>query len=362
MSADLTDLGDSLPPDGAFAARLGVSREAVELLRSSEVVDLHLDTFIPVRLWGYDPFRRHGLGLLRGRYFGHLDLPRALAGGLTGGMWSITTNPFRSASSRWRVFLANLERLRALLDASAGRFRVVRSHAEYRAARAAGAHACLLSIQGGNALEAAPQGPASIPDGLITRVTLVHLTSSVYGVTSSPLALRRRGQGLTERGRILVRQLNEQRIFVDLAHINPEGFWDAVREHERSQPLIATHTGVSGVRPHWRNLDDRQIRAIAETAGTVGIIFAAGFLRTRGGPRDADMVVEHIAHVVRVAGDDFVSLGSDYDGAIVPPADLRSGESYVRLVQRMLDRRWNAERIRKILAGNFLRTFALLRP
>ena len=74
-------------------------------------------------------------------------------------------------------------------------------------------------------------------------------------------------QGLTDRGREYVRRLNDARVFVDLAHVSREGFFDAVAVHDRSQPLIVTHTGVAGVHPHWRNLDDEQLRAIADTGG-----------------------------------------------------------------------------------------------
>ncbi|MCB9786562.1 MAG: membrane dipeptidase [Deltaproteobacteria bacterium] len=350
------------PDDLATARRLGVSDAAMALARDADIVDLHVDTFIPPRLWGYDPLVRHGRGVLRGHFFGQLDLPRMEEGGLSGAMWSITTNPFRSASSRWRVFLRNLERFQALVARSEGRLRLCRNHTEYLAARAEGAHACLLAIQGGNCLVAAPEGPASIPGDLVTRVTLVHLTNSVYGTTSSPLALWRRGRGLSPEGKALVEQLDAQRIFVDLAHINPEGFRDAVAVHDPTLPLLATHTGVAGVRPHWRNLDDDQLRAIARTGGAVGVIFSAPFLTRRGGPRDAEMVVEHLAHIVDVAGEDTASLGSDYDGAITPPPDLRDGLAWPRLVQRMLDRGWSEARIRKILGGNALRALAALRP
>jgi membrane dipeptidase len=346
----------------SFARAHAVSREAVELLWGSDVFDLHLDSFIPPRLWGYDLHRRHGLGWLRGRFFGHLDFPRVREAGLTGGMWSITTNPFRTARGRWRVFQRNLERFRAEVARTQGAFELVRTHAEYLAARARGAHACLLAIQGGNALESAPEGPASVPDRLLTRVTLVHLTNSVYGVTSSPFAWRRKHEGLSDRGQALVRQLDQERVFVDLAHLNPQGFWDAVEVHDPSLPLIATHTGVCGVLPHWRNLDDRQIRAIADTGGTVGIIFATVFLRRPGGPSDAGMILEHLEHVISVAGEDFASIGSDYDGAITPPPGLRDGASLVRLVQAMLDRNWTIVRIQKVLGQNALRAFALLRP
>lgn len=350
-------------PD-ALAERCGVSREAAQLLLGSDVIDLHLDTFIPPRLplVRYDLFKHHRRVPLRGRFFGHLDLPRAIASGLTGGMWSITTNPFRRRARRWVVFQKNLARFREMVDATAGRLRFVRSVAEYHAAQAAGAHAVFLSIQGGNALEAAPDGIAALgPDQPVLRVTLVHLTNAVFGVTSSPLRMWRR-RGLSDRGHDFVRMLNEHRVFVDLAHINPAGFWDAVEAHDRTQPLLATHTGVNGVRRIWRNLDDDQIKAIADTGGTVGIIFAQNFLRPRGGARDASLVVDHMAHVISVAGEDFVSIGSDYDGAIVPPAELRGGDGYVRVVQHMLDRGWSDLRIRKILGGNFLRSLALLRP
>lgn len=351
----------TIPEDDAFAQRMGVSLGAVQLLRDSEVLDAHLDCFIPPRLYGYDLTKRHKKAILGGRFFGHLDFHRALEAGLTGGMWSITTNPFRFAGSRWRRFGKNLERFEGLVAQTGGRYRLVKSHSELEAARADGAHAIMLAIQGGNCCEKAPEGALSLPDS-ITRVTVVHLTNSCYGATSSPLALWRRKQGLSDKGREFVRQLNEKRIFVDLAHINREGFWDAVEVHDKAQPLISTHTGVCGVREHWRNLDDRQVKAIADTGGVVGIIFSMQFLKTRGGPRDADMIVDHIAHTIDVGGEASVCLGSDYDGAITPPPDMRTGVEYVRLVQKMLDRGWSEDRIRRVLGLNLLGAFRALRP
>ncbi|MEQ8274129.1 MAG: membrane dipeptidase [Deltaproteobacteria bacterium] len=344
------------------AARLGISTEAVQLTRDAEVIDLHLDTFIPVRLVGYDPFTRHAQTWLRGHAFGHLDLPRAADAGLTGGMWSITTNPFRTAAGRWKTFEKNLARMHALIASSDGMMKLARTRSEYAAARSANAHACMLAVQGGNCFDAAPDGVLSVPDREITRVTVVHLTNSVLGTTSSPMSSLRRSKGLTERGRRFVEQLDEARVFVDLAHVHPDGFWDAVDAHDRTRPLIDTHTGVVGAKPHWRNLDDRQLKAIADTGGTVGIIFSAFFLEGDHGHRDGQMIVEHMQHVIDVVGEDFVSIGSDYDGAIIPPKELRSGDSYPRLVQAMLDRKWSEPRIRKVLGENFLRAFALLRP
>lgn len=349
------------PP--AVAEVPGVSDEALALCRSIEVIDLHLDTFIPVRLWGYDIFRAHRPPF-GGHFFGHLDLPRIKDGGLDGGMWSITTNPFRTAKGRLRTFQRNLKRFRALVDGSEGRLAFARTRAEYDAARTGGAeHVIMLAIQGGNALEAAPEGPAAVPDRLLTRVTLVHLTNAGFGASSAPVHVLRRDKGLSERGRRFVEQCNTERVFVDLAHIHRDAFWDAVEVHDQSQPLIVTHTGVNGVKPHWRNLDDDQLRAVAETGGVVGIMAQGSFLSRRGGPRDGAMLVEHMEHVIDVAGEDAVALGTDYDGAISPPRDIRSGEvAYPRLVQHMLDRGWSEDRVAKAMGQNFLRCFGDLRP
>ena len=87
-----------------MAERLGVSLEAIDLARRSDLIDLHLDTFLPIRMWGYDVRVRHGTGLLGGIAFGHIDIPRAMDAGLSGGLWSITTNPFRTAAGRWQTF------------------------------------------------------------------------------------------------------------------------------------------------------------------------------------------------------------------------------------------------------------------
>ena len=109
----------------------------------------------------------------------------------------------------------------------------------------------------------------------------------------------------------------------------------------------------------WRNIDDEQLRAVAATGGTVGIMFQQSFLGS--GHVDARTVVDHIDHVIRVIGEDHVSLGTDYDGAISPPKDLPTLFELPRIVQVMLERGHSPERIGKVLGGNFLRTVEALR-
>ncbi|HEX4355783.1 MAG TPA: membrane dipeptidase [Polyangiales bacterium] len=342
-----------------WAKRLGISREAAELYLASDVIDLHLDSFIWTRLLGYDLTEAHRLGPLGGRYYRQVDLPRILAAAISGGMWSITTNPLRSATGRAHALSENVRRIRQLFEGVSEQFSVVTTSAEYQAARAGGRHGAFLAVQGGHALEA---DLGALREGGIVRVTLVHLTDSAFGSTSSPLRAGR-DRGIGDRGRAFIEALNAQRVFVDLAHIGRKGFFEAAAIHDRSQPLIVTHTGVSGVHACWRNIDDEQLALVADTGGVIGVMFHGGFLSGHywsGGPLEA--VVDHLAHIVAVAGEDAAAIGSDWDGAIIPPRPLRSCEGLPLLVQAMLDRGLSHRVIQKILGANFLRALGQLRP
>lgn len=351
-----------LTPASELAAQLGVSTEAVQAARELDFVDMHLEAQIPMRLFGTDVRIRHGMGLLRGRGFGHFDVPRGLDGGLSGAMWSISTNPFRSAAGRWRALLRNLEELRDVVAASAGTMRIARNYAEYERARAKGALACIPSVQGANCLDAALGGPLDVPDQLLVRATLLHLTNSRIGSTSSPWGRFRADRGLSARGHALVERMDEGRVFVDLAHAHPDTFWDAVDAHDVQLPLLVTHTGVQAVCPSWRNLDDDQIRAIAETGGVVGIIYSSYFLVPEGRRDGMDWVLAHLQHVIDVGGEEAAGIGTDHDGFIVPPPGLRSADGHPRLVQKMMDAGWSAGRIQRVLGGNFLAAFRRMRP
>jgi membrane dipeptidase len=341
-----------------WARALGTSREAIDIYLASEVIDLHIDSFIWTRMWGYRLDRRHGHGLLGARVYSQVDLPRVREAQIAGGVWSITTNPLQPGSRRADVFGANLDTLRAIFDGCPDDVAVCRDLADYRAARAAGKHAAFIGIQGGNALDAPGALDRFAP--ALLRVTLVHLSTSTLGTTSAPTL--RPGGGLTDRGRDYVRRLNTHRVFVDLAHINRQGFFDAVAVHDPSQPLLVSHTGVTGVTPHWRNVDDEQLRAVAATGGVVGVIYQASFLGDPLLGGRAESIVAHLQHIVDTVGDDHAALGSDWDGAIFTPRDMPTCLELPRLVELMLARRWPGDRIRKILGGNFVRALAQLRP
>ena len=156
--------------------------------------------------------------------------------------------------------------------------------------------------------------------------------------------------------------MNAKRCLVDLAHINPAGFWSAMEVHSPSLPVACTHTGVDGVHPHWRNLDNDQIRAVADTGGVVGVIFHGGFLDGSPFRCDPEHVVYHLEHIISVGGEASAAIGTDYDGMIVPPRRLEDVTKLPVLVQIMRDRGWKDALIQRVLGGNAIRLFKSIRP
>ena len=354
------DFVDHRADPAAWAAELGVSTEACELLLDSPFIDLHLDLEVPVRLLGYDPAKRHGTQTSRPRiFFGHTDYPRLLEAGFSGVVYDIATNIARPEHNRQATTLRNITACLGRIAAHPEHLAHVTTRSGYDEAVANGKLAMFLSLQGGNALASDP----SVLDGEVGqqlhRITFVHLTSSVLGGTNSPLGFDR---GATDRGRAFVETCNHNRVLVDLAHSGKATFWDVIKVHSSDIPVIVSHTGVQAVRDHWRNVDDDQIRAIADRGGVVGVMYQSSFLERVMLWGKRGKIVDHLAHIIEVVGEDYAAIGTDYDGMIVPPGDLPDVTSHPLLVQDMLDRGWSDTRIRKVLGGNYLRVVADARP
>jgi len=162
------------------------------------------------------------------------------------------------------------------------------------------------------------------------------------------------GSGLTEAGRELVRICNRLGIMIDLSHLNEAGFWDVARLS--SAPLVATHSNAYALCPSPRNLTDRQLDAIRESDGMVGINFYVGFLR-RDGRRDAatllDVVAEHVIYLVKRSGIDRVSFSSDFDGALVPN-ELGDVARLLRLLETLRRYGFDETLLRKLAHENWM--------
>lgn len=163
------------------------------------------------------------------------------------------------------------------------------------------------------------------------------------------------GGGLTDHGVRLVRRCNELGVLVDLSHLNEAGFWDVARISDA--PLVATHSNVHALCQSSRNLTDRQLDAIRDSDGMVGLNFAVAFLREDGVQDTATPLTEmlrHIDYLIDRVGEDRVGLGSDYDGAAVPDQVADCGD-LPNLRQAMMDHGYGGDLIQKICQDNWLR-------
>ncbi|MCA9556549.1 MAG: membrane dipeptidase, partial [Myxococcales bacterium] len=181
---------------GAWAEGLGVSVEACELLLDAHLIDLHVDMMVPIRVLGYDPSRRHGPWERVMPLMGHTDFPRLREGSFTGICYDIATNPFRPERNRFHATLRNVERCLADIGRHPDELAVVRTRAEYDAAVGQGRTAFFLTLQGGNALAHDPSVLTGPLGAQIHRITLVHLSTSVLGGSSSP---SQPDEGITSR-------------------------------------------------------------------------------------------------------------------------------------------------------------------
>ena len=163
------------------------------------------------------------------------------------------------------------------------------------------------------------------------------------------------GSGLTELGIALVKRCNELNIMIDLSHLNEAGFWDVARHS--NAPLVATHSNAHSITQHSRNLTDKQLRAIADSDGMVGLNFAAAFLREDGkmlADVSLSQMLKHLDYLLEILGEDRVGFGSDYDGAVMPEK-LTDLSGLPNLRRAMKQHGYDEKIIKKICHENWLR-------
>ena len=180
-------------------------------------------------------------------------------------------------------------------------------------------------------------------------------TNSLFG----PCTLQDRNtartqfRGLTDFGREAIAEMNRLGIVVDLAHTHDRTFFDALEA--TTTPVEFSHGCCFSLCPVWRNLTDEQLKALAENGGVIGICFYPRFLEPNADTVPVDRLVDHIAHVCEVAGEDHVGFGSDYDGIGETVATPASFLESPQVTQRMLERGFSEELILKFWGGNFMR-------
>ncbi|HET7505354.1 MAG TPA: membrane dipeptidase [Kofleriaceae bacterium] len=322
--------------------------EALALHAECCVLDLHADTAKLMDKLGYDLVARHERPMPRmANVFGHVDVPRMRDGGVAGQFFSFWTTPYPERGCA-RSVADQLDAIDLAIRKHPGDLVWTRTGADVRAAKAAGRIAALGGIEGGQALEGKLEPIAAFAQRGVRYLGLLHFSANAIGRPARGRGADP-GVGLTGFGRDVIRECERTGVIVDLAHINRRGYFEALAL--ATLPPMVSHTGVLGVHQHWRNIDDEQLRAVADKGGCVGVIFSRRYL----GSASIEAVVDHLLHIIDVAGDDLPALGSDFDGFVVPPEGLEDIAALPNLTVA-LSRRGVAPRVlEKILGGNVLR-------
>jgi membrane dipeptidase len=152
--------------------------------------------------------------------------------------------------------------------------------------------------------------------------------------------------------------MNRLKLVVDLAHTATSTFMEVVDYVK--EPVIVSHSNSHHLFPLWRNVTDEEIEAVAERNGVVGIMVSPRFT-TKNYSAPLSLVIDHIIHVVDIAGAKHAAIGSDMDGFVPTPNGFRDACDFPKITQLLLDRGLSCGEIQGILGKNFLRVFERLR-
>ena len=370
-------------------------QRALSIHRKAIIVDGHNDITSPMVDEDFD-LASNSLGRFHsdGDPF-HTDLNRMKASGVTGEFFSISVG-----GQTWREGRA-MVRAMDLIDAT---YREVERHPEQlsmctsandiRQAKKSGKICVLMGIEGGYAIENSLYALRNFYRLGVRYMTLTHNVSHDWADAHRDTP---KNNGLSDFGKEVVREMNRLGMLVDISHVSVKVMNDVL--DITKAPIIASHSGARGVADHTRNIPDDVLRRIAKNGGVVMINFYPSFLdeRTnreeneraarlrkqfeelrekykndRSAYNEAELkllaenpiyvapytrIVDHIDHIKKIAGIDYVGLGSDFDGVPMLPAGMNGMEDLVLVTYEMLRRGYSEIEIRKVLGLNFLRVF-----
>ncbi len=342
------------------------------------IIDGHNDTlqnvYLPDKAGSYSFFGHNETG--------HLDLIRAHKGGFGGGFFAMYVPPepgtwgpmdreITPAPQGWSAryaprldqayalrytfgLTASLFRLESESD---GQLKVVRTTDELETCLKTGVIAAILHIEGAEAIDAQLNALHVFYQAGLRSVGIVWSRPNdfgwgvPFGFPFSP----DQGPGLTDAGKALVRTCNQLGILLDVSHLNEAGFWDVAGLSQ--QTFVASHSGAHALCPSARNLTDKQLAAIGECKGLVGVNFNVSDLRSDG-QRNPDTplteIVRHAAYIAERIGIDCVALGSDFDGATMPN-ELKDAAGLPKLLAAFRKAGFDDAALRKITSENWLR-------
>jgi membrane dipeptidase len=359
------------PPIVDQASASAIHRRAI-------VIDTHADTTQALTF---------GVDVSRLQADLDVDLPKAAAGGLDAEFFSIFVLPRAFKPEEYYAeALRQVDAVERTARANPKRMRVARTAAEVRANAGAGLLSALIGVEGGHALLPGDAGAQLAHLRALAKrgaryMTLTWSNSNDIGGSSGDAGDVR---GLTPFGRDVVAEMNRLGVIVDVSHVSDPTFWDAVRAS--SKPVLASHSSARALTNIPRNMTDAMLKAVAQNGGAVCVNFGAAFLdvdfhdregaiwtkphaserreawrqiRAEGAQLSPQVplarLVDHIAHIAKIAGIEHVCLGSDFDGVPALPVGLENAAKLPALTAALLARGFSPADVGRILGGNVLR-------
>jgi membrane dipeptidase len=365
----------SLPP---------VSERARQVHAAGMLFDGHND--LPWRLRTEGDFALTKFDLSQRLDSGQTDIPRLREGGVKAQFWSVYIpsehpNPARTV-------IEQIDLVRRMVERYQNVFEMAYSADDVERITRKGKIASLIGIEGGVAIENSLAQLRAFYSLGARYMTLTHNTTLDWADAANDAHTH---DGLTPFGERVVKEMNRLGMLVDISHVSPATMADALRVSQA--PLIASHSSAFAICPSPRNVPDDVLTEVKKNGGVIMVNFYSGFVVPESGRKmrqlRAEMlakypdrtarskamdewfkaegsklargtyrdVVDHIDHLVKVAGVDHVGIGSDFDGITMWPVGLDDVSSYPRLTEELLRRGYSETDIHKILGGNVLRAF-----
>lgn len=209
--------------------------------------------------------------------------------------------------------------------------------------------ATLLAIEEGGAIDGSLEALRCLYELGVRAMTL---TWSNRNDIADGINEEATGSGLTLFGKQVVAEMNRLGMLVDVSHISTAGFWSVIETS--TKPIIATHSNAKSLCSHPRNLNDEQIKALAQNGGLAGITFAGQFLEEEWRNACIESVYKHIDYMLNLIGnDDHIGFGSDFDGISHPPYNIQGVQDYKPLIE-YLSKYYSDETINKITHQNVI--------
>jgi membrane dipeptidase len=380
----------------------GLRARAEKLHREAIVIDTHNDITSPLADEGFD-LAMSGIEP-GGKIKTHTDIRRMKSGGLDAEFFAVyvgkefvNKKPSEGGGAARRA-LDVIDVVNEQVRRHPETFEMAGTADDIRRIAKKGKIAALMGIEGGHAIEDSLRTLRMFYKLGVRYMTLTHTNTNDWADSSGDIEDKnvKHHNGLTDFGREVVREMNRIGMMVDISHVSDKTFYDVI-ETSRA-PVIASHSSARALADHSRNMTDDMLRAMAKNRGVVMVNFFDAFLdqRKTGLSRQASakreelskqfpddpkrvgeelekwraandpgktplsVLIDHIDHIAKIAGIDYVGIGSDFDGVplLGVPEGMEDISKLPNITIELMKRGYSDADIKKVLGENFLRVMA----